>query len=127
MSKTFVLALLTLAVCPALYAGTTDGNELLNDCRQYSKPESASAPDDAFSLGFCLAYVAGGKDALQAQQVMGDAKGGGIHACFPEDGITNNQAVLIVIKWLKDNPGMLHLPAVVLVTGALAQDFPCKH
>lgn len=127
MLKTFILALLTLALCPALHASTLDGNELLKSCRQYDKPESAaSAPDDTLSLGFCLGYVAGVTNALLAEQATGNNKGGGVHACFPQDGITNNQAALIVIKRLKDNPGMLHLPAGALVMWALAQDFPCK-
>ena len=126
MLKAFVLAFLTLALCPALHARTIDSNELLESCRQYDKFESVPAPADALNVGFCLGYVAGVTGALHAPQAMGNDKDLGIHVCFPQDGITNNQAALIVIKWLKDNPGKLHLPAVALVMWALTEDFPCK-
>jgi RNA polymerase primary sigma factor len=47
------------------------------------------------------------------------------HACPPSNSSTA-QAVRIVVKYLRDNPERLHMPASVLVTDAIRSSFPCK-
>jgi hypothetical protein len=126
MCKALALLAVLLGTCHLVYAVEPDGNELLNDCRQFDKPESVADNDQAFSLGFCLAYISGVKDAVFPQQVMSKDSRGTLGVCFPKDGLQNSQSVLIVQKWLKDNPSQLHLPAVVLVMAAFRQAFPCK-
>jgi hypothetical protein len=44
--------------------------------------------------------------------------------CLPS-GSTGEQAVLIVRKFLKDSPQVLHQPADVLAFVALTRAFPC--
>jgi hypothetical protein len=44
--------------------------------------------------------------------------------CLP-NGFTGGQAKLIVIKFLKDHPNILHEPADVVAFVAISQAFPC--
>jgi len=76
MRKILALVAVLLGICASVYAADLDGNELLKDCRQFDKPETVVDNDQAFSLGFCLAYISGVKDAVFAQQVMSkDSRG----------------------------------------------------
>ncbi len=47
-------------------------------------------------------------------------------ACFPKGGISNAQAVRVVVKYLSENPAMLHKDGPYLTAVALHNAFPCK-
>jgi hypothetical protein len=47
--------------------------------------------------------------------------------CLPKQGISNEQAVQIIVKWLKNHPDRLHEPAKLLVLEALSGAFPCSN
>ena len=65
----------------------------------------------------CTAWIMGFADGL----AMGQA---GKAWCFPEGG-TVGQARLVIEKFLRDHPEVLHLPAVAVAGGALMAAFPC--
>ena len=46
--------------------------------------------------------------------------------CFPKEGIANEQAVRIVVKYLKDNPNRLHENEIALIMIALMHAYPCE-
>jgi len=90
-------------------ARAMDGNGLWDVCRFFA--DGSERP-----VGTCLGYVIGVMDSavLWADQPY----------CTPR-GSTNNQATLVVIKYLKNNPEKLHMEAVEIVLLALLDAFPC--
>ncbi|MFT5708871.1 MAG: hypothetical protein ACI9ES_003175, partial [Oceanospirillaceae bacterium] len=46
--------------------------------------------------------------------------------CLPENGMSSNQQVMVVTKYLKENPNKLHETARSSVFIALAKNFPCE-
>ena len=103
-----------------------DGNKLLERCKNHGT-EDTYTPNavGALNEGMCIGYISGIKDALRMAAVEAD-KSGSIGVCFPEGGIPNGEAVLVVIKWLKDHPEKLHEPAIALTVKAFQKAFPCK-
>jgi hypothetical protein len=126
----------------ALGYSALDGNELLKQCTAYtnlldlrsardtSDPEvlRAMAGGDFANGAHCLGYVTGVVDDYfncQANEASTTAALDPTkHFCLP-DGVTPNQTVRVVVKWLEDHPGRLHERAVELVLGALKDNFPC--
>jgi hypothetical protein len=49
-----------------------------------------------------------------------------LHICMPEVGLTNEQSMRVVVKWLTDHPNRLHESARTSVFLALHEAFPCK-
>lgn len=45
--------------------------------------------------------------------------------CLPLEGISNGQAVRIVLKYLQDHPEELHYEPVILTVNAFRRAFPC--
>jgi hypothetical protein len=48
------------------------------------------------------------------------------YICWPEGGVSNDQARLVVIKWLEDHPENLNIGAASQIVDALTKAFPCK-
>lgn len=97
-----------------------DGNALLGECQSAIRLlDNVRKPSDSdYDSGICLGQVAG------VRFMMSDS---GINsACFPEGGISNAQATRIVVKYLEDNPAILHVDGQFLVVQALHNAFPCK-
>ena len=48
--------------------------------------------------------------------------------CYPETTgtVTVNQLMLVVKKWLENNPKVLHEPAAIVTRYALSEAFPCS-
>src|SRR5690349_11937086 len=105
----------------AMAAGTGwDGNTLLGECQSAIRLlDNVRKPSDSdYDSGICLGQVAG------VRYMMGDS--GDYGACFPKDGISNTQATRIVLKYLRDNPAILHNEGRFLIVTALHEAFPCK-
>jgi Rap1a immunity proteins len=111
MKKWAIAALLAL-VSVADAASTLKGSELLRHC-------------DGANKAFCYGYVLGTIDTIAAFQV---GLGANVTAiCFPADGVSAEQARLITVKWLRNNPEKLHVEAGVLVFSAMGEAFPCEN
>jgi hypothetical protein len=93
------------AIITSLNAHAFDGNELKSMC-------DLSAPA-------CTAYILGARDGVVFAWGVG-----GTPWCFP-DGVTNEQTMLVVQKYLRDYPEELHKFAVILTVDALVDAFPC--
>lgn len=106
-----------------------DGSSLLTKCslavRIFDSEKLPSA--DAVDGTFCVGYISGIHDADYMVQMLEEHEKITLmkHACPPSKASTA-QAVRIVVKYLRDNPERLHLPASVLVTDAVRSSFPCK-
>lgn len=102
-----------------LLAGTgeamadVDGNELLNHCHDYTEKSD-------FGAGFCIGYVTGIAEALNNKVNSSPTP-----FCIPSEVIFK-QLVLIVTKYLNDNPAELHKTAISIIQAALRDAFPCK-
>jgi len=87
------------------------GNALLNECEK---------ENSSFGL-FCDGYIAGVADAHSA---ISHSFRGMTRYCTPEH-VTVHQLRLVVVKWLRANPGQLDWAASSLVVQALHDAFPC--
>lgn len=87
------------------------GNDLLSTC---------SGSDVARKL-LCMGYVIGIAEGAAGHAVVTESR---LPFCMPQN-VNNQQAVDIVVKYLKDNPQARHLFASVLIYTALKQTFPC--
>ena len=123
MMKRLSLMLATLAwlvtgqVSPA-WAYWMEGNTLVEDCLS----------DDATNRVACLSYIIGVADIIS---VISNLDVSGFAAvCFPPGavtaGVTADQLRRVVVKYLKAHPEETHEPAVLLVTVALREAFPCQ-
>jgi len=106
-----------------------DGSSLLTKCslavRVFDGEKLSS--EDVAKGAFCVGYISGNHDTdfmvqmLEEHQKITLMK----HACPPSNASTE-QAVRVVVKYLRDNPERLHMPASILVTDAIRSSFPCK-
>src|SRR3989442_653681 len=93
-----VAAFMMLYLVPS-YA-TTNGNDLLEKCRVVAQDRLTSTESSDYA--FCVGYVTGIIDSLLLDQRTLDSSGKKPpqFLCIPEDGITDKQVVLIVLKSL---------------------------
>jgi hypothetical protein len=106
-----------------------DGTTLLSKCtlavRAFDGEKLSSS--DAVEGEFCVGYVLGVHDMDFTVQMLEEHEKVSLmkHACSPSNASTG-QAVRVVVKYLRDNPERLHMPASVLITDAVRSAFPCK-
>jgi len=106
-----------------------DGSSLLRKCslavRIFDGEKLSSA--DTVEGAFCSGYIAGNHDMDFMVQMLEEHQKITLmqHACPPSTA-SGEQAVRIVVKYLRDNPDRLHMPASILVTDAIRSSFPCK-
>jgi hypothetical protein len=105
---TLLLALLLVAVSvDASYKRQRftemTGNDLVNMCK---------AENHSYGNGVCLGYV-NGVSALQRK------------ACIPK-GVKFGQVRSVVMKYMRENPELLHKDARKLIADALVVAWPCR-
>lgn len=83
-----------------------DGTSFLEDCNNYSVSKGTSGQ------GYCICVVVG---VLSASDKI----------CLPNN-VSMKQAVLVVEKFLKDNPQELHYFEGSLAEYALSKTWPCS-
>jgi hypothetical protein len=83
---------------------------------------SLSAEENATSI-FCIGYVAG---FLDANSLATTQSGTQKVICTPQRGITNDQAIRVFVKYLRENPKVLHESGRMSLFIALAKAFPCE-
>ena len=83
--------------------------------------ELCTAGSDAPEQNICRTWISGYQAGLFAAQTIAKA-----HrvTCLPR-GFTGDQAWLIVEKFMKDHPNILHGRADVIAFVALSEAFPC--
>ena len=89
------------------------GHDLYKNCSQYEKQLGTSG-DFA-----CMGFVTAVADVLSNNSVDG------VRVCFPQN-VNKQQVVLVVAKYLRDQPEALHFSAVSLTVNALQKAFPCS-
>ena len=93
------------------------GNELAQHCEHVRNCEhrETCSDDDMMDFGMCTGYIMGVSDSTQR----------GVGLCVPTD-VERGQMVKTVIKWMDENPNLLHHDADTVVVAALKAGFPCK-
>lgn len=111
----------------AAVAAPVDGAEFLPDCQNILE-KSESREYDSFSTGYCLGVIQGTWDALfvASARVAAIGQESLLKMCPPEENISGDQAVRIVVKYLEDHPEELHIPLTYLVHRAFVAAFPCN-
>ena len=99
-----------------------DGNKLYEFCQQ----------KEGLLRAACVGYIIGAIDGTSSMySVLGQITGlpprmqKNNYYCLPANA-SAEQAVDVVIKWLKDNPSKRHQPATGAVWEAFANVWPCK-
>lgn len=128
---THILLLSALPLSPLASNADTDfesGRILLKNCNEYLKIEDGgTSPEYIFGAGRCLGLVRGVIDAAAVLKSMAAEKGKSSADifCVP-DGISTDQGVRVVIKYLTENPAKLHQRGTILTVSALMEAFPCE-
>ena len=121
----FLLITLALGIPVGTVAQGSEGARFLRACGAAVKQQDGVSVSDQEMIEslWCIGYVSGFVDSLSISQSTG---GGRQTVCLPQQGISNDQAIRIFVKYLRDNPGTLHETGRVLLYIALAKAFPCR-
>jgi hypothetical protein len=118
----WILFLVVLGLSEAAIAqgeGPRASEVLLGECVRTVRFMDGDRNDvDTMKIARCTGYVQGYGDALIAL-------GGQSVVCMP-DGITVGQMVRIVVKYLQDNPQLLHLDKSRNTLSAFTRTYPCR-
>jgi Rap1a immunity proteins len=101
-----------------------DGSFYLQVCGAAVKQSDGAKLNSGEELGalYCGSYIGGFLDAMSLASTL--SKGNKI-VCTPEQGITNDQAARIFVKYLRETPETLHQTGRMSLYVALAKAFPC--
>ncbi len=120
------LVLLLIAVAPASVAAQgADGARFLNACGAAVKQQDGVniSHDEVIGSVWCVGYVAGFVDSISVAPKIGGTRQ---NICLPQQGISNEQAIRLFVKYLRENPQVLHESGRMSLFITLAQTFPCK-
>lgn len=99
----------------------TTGNQLKPACAAHT---AVTPPDrgEALKAGVCIGFIDGWlqlammlKPPLVSQELF-----------CPPKGVTNQQVIDIVVKYMNDHPEKLHQPAAQILYDAISDSFPCS-
>ena len=105
----------------------SDGNELLKSCNvvlsSINDPERKELSSEQYiKSGYCIGLLHGIMELTRIHQ----HSNGEPFFCLPKQSIPKEQAVRIVVKYLRDHPEKLYEHDTFLVIKALQEAFPCK-
>src|SRR5262245_26406341 len=109
MHKLLLVGVMALAVTTGAKGYVYSGNDLLRDC------EGADLP-------FCQGYFTGWGNTLHG---FIEITKGRQPICYP-DGVTLDQTISIVVKYLREHPEERHYTAESEMFMALIKVFPCQ-
>ena len=120
MKKLIIVSLLLLST--PLYADSTgdDGNLVLRHCKTWLQfiDEALGRPlesGDAAGMGFCIGMFEGVTQTMLAHGTM----------CQPKGGLSREQAIKLIVRYLEDHPADLHEQGAGLMAVALLAAYPC--
>lgn len=95
----------------AAHGERTTGSNLQAYCA-----EAGTVRSGTYGSGLCHGYITGVFEAVRAFLDT---------VCLPE-GVTRNQILRVVERYLENNPEALQQRAVALTTSALMKEWPCE-
>jgi Rap1a immunity proteins len=119
------LLLFTSTFFSIAQAQEQDGSFFLQACDATVKQSDGGELSQQESLLalYCASYISG---FLDATSLTSFSTKGQKNICTPDQGIANDQAARILVKYLRENPELLHQSGRTSVYVALVQAFPCK-
>ena len=109
--------LLTSVTCQIAKATTLDGNEMLEQCGQ------------PVGQAFCYGYVLAWREVMSFGAQMSEISDGEMDSyssvCEPNN-VTNQQALDVALKWIKENPSKRHFSGLQIVNIAWQDAWPCS-
>ncbi|MBA6292338.1 hypothetical protein H4J58_04065 [Colwellia sp. MB3u-70] len=122
-----ILIFLALLSTPFFSQAEAGGNELLERCQLavdiFDGKELKEGSD--WKAHSCVAYITGLTTMNSLYSSDEFKKKDNKYFCRPQ-GVTNSQAVRVVLKHLKNNPKDLHESRTFLAVLALREAFSCK-
>ena len=114
-SLVLVAAMLHVGLASAL-----DGNELLEDCRAAVTILDQGQVDEELAVrsGYCFGFLEAVRTGMPLLREE-------YQACFPEGGITSEQAARAVVEFLEENSEVLEEYKALLAVLALKEVYPC--
>jgi hypothetical protein len=100
--------------------------ELLTNCGAIVRQQDngAKLSDTELVQGVsCIQYLSGLLDGVTLTESL---SGGATMICAPASGISNDQLVRVVVKYLREHPENLHRSGRMEALIALSKAFPCK-
>ena len=128
--KKILLCFLVVILCGMSSSALADGNELLKQCKaaeHYMNEGQFKKDEDQIKVVFCMGIVEGVGSTMALLSSREDALDHKYRVCFPEYGITNRQAVRVVVNYLVNHPKDLHKNEVALLMAAFWDAYPCKY
>ena len=128
--KKILLCFLVVIFCGMSSSALADGNELLKQCKaaeHYMNEGQFKKDEDQIKVVFCMGIVEGVGSTMALLSSREDALDHKYRVCFPEYGITNRQAVRVVVNFLVNHPKDLHKNEVALLMAAFWDAYPCKY
>lgn len=110
LKNLFFIFVLFVSFIPYGYSQFRTGNDLYNGCREINKVDNGA---EAFANVMCLAFI----DGIWGSRFY--------ESCPAPNGATLGQALNVVLKFARDNPQHMQLPAHLVVRKALSQAWPC--
>lgn len=120
-----LLAALAAAATCNVWGQGPEGSALLKACGATLRQADGGqlSEEDSIESIFCIGYVSGFLDGMSLTATL---TGGRPNVCLPERGITNDQAIRILVKYLRENPETLHKSGRMSLYISLGKAFPCK-
>lgn len=125
-TQVFHLLAVVFVTFPLLVSAQgSDGSAFLQACGAAVKQSDGAqvSQEEAMGALYCASYVSG---FLDATSLATSTTKGQRNICTPERGITNDQAIRILVKYLRENPQTLHQSGRMSLYISLAKAFPCK-
>jgi hypothetical protein len=128
--KSLWLFALLLLICTRLSAQKsefpqTSGNAFVRLC---SAAESDYVKtEDAKNVMECVGYVSGFTNGVEYEAAYAKSltnRKPPAPFCLPED-VENGQLIRVILKYIRDNPAVAHLPTGALIVDALGKVYPC--
>ena len=115
-----VFAVSMFVVLSANSTAWADGNEMLRHCTSAQKLLDENTTQDQFGAGICFGFVDGASGVMR---VLDSKK---LKICMPQN-VTNRQIISIFTKFMRDNPQLLHLDHLMILSLSLGLAFNCNN
>ena len=101
-----------------------DGNDLLKRCTYAAADDLPKNTTEFIGAAFCLGFIEGAVNGIQVAIAVNVEKKEDRPFCVPE-GVTNSQKAKILVKYLNENPKLLHKGRLYLTIKAFVEAYPC--
>ena len=117
----FLVTILLFVISPSIALGNhfSDGNALLEACRQSTEKSESDNRFNEFNAGSCWGYIRATNDMYEV--MAQNAK----RTICVSPKIGRKQITMVVVKYLKEHPERLHNVASLLIYEAFQEAFPC--